>query len=412
MPTCILATRVGLGVNGDHRRSLLLLPAFCLAVLTLAVGCGDDNGPAAPGPDPVADCSDPGTICTFIGNGAAGFNGDGLPLLESRLYWPIDIEFVSTGHAYVLDWNNHRVRKVENATLRTVMGTEFIGDGPDDFSDQQAPGAIGTTVHLNHPTQLIELPDGKILVTAWHNHKLRTYDPATERVLVVCGAGAGFRGDGGPSREALLSQPQCTVLGPDNDLFILDQRNQRVRRISSATGIIETVVGTGAAGFGGDGGSPKAAMINLPAGGNPPPSGAIAFDAQGRLYIADTLNQRIRRVDFASDRIETIAGTGTAGFNGDGIPATEAQLNHPKDLIVGPDGRLYVADEMNHRVRAIDLATGTIATVAGMGERGFGGDGGPAEEALLDRPTGLEFDAAGDLYIADSYNHRIRKVNL
>ncbi|MEZ4649835.1 MAG: hypothetical protein R3E97_13820 [Candidatus Eisenbacteria bacterium] len=389
---------------------VLALSATSLLVPLGLTGCGDDS--SSPDPTPSVECGDPGTICTYAGIGSAQYSGDGGPPEEAGFYFPIDIEFVSNGDAYILDWNNHAVRKVENGILRTVMGvtTGFPGDGPDDQSDLSLPGAIGTTVHLNHPTQLIELEDGTILLSAWHNHKLRTYDPVSERVLVVCGAEANFAGDGGPSRDARLSQPQCTITDANGDWFILDQRNQRIRKISMDTGTIDTVVGTGTPGFGGDGGSPLSAMLHFDAGGNPAPSGALTFGPDGRLYISDTLNHRIRRVDFQADEIVTIAGTGVNGYNGDGIQATEAQLNFPKDLMFGPDGRLYVADDRNHRVRAIDVNTGIIETVAGTGVAGYNGDGILATEAQLRRPMGLEFDADGNLYIADWENNRIRKV--
>ncbi|MCI0636578.1 MAG: hypothetical protein L0206_22060, partial [Actinobacteria bacterium] len=285
------------------------------------------------------------------------------------------------------------------------------------------PGAPGTEVYLNHPTHLVSLPDGTLLLTAWHNHKLRRYDPVSGLVLVLCGRGAGFAGDGGPEASARFSQPCQTAVGPDGSRYVLDQRNQRVRKIDPG-GIITTIIGdlstpnpdpfdTGTpffGGYAGDGGPPAQALINQPSGDNPLPGGSLAFDAQGRLYISDTLNHRIRRVDFALDLIETVAGNGAAGFGGDDGPATAASLNEPRDIAFGPDGRLYVADYSNDRVRAIDPTTGTITTVAGNGARGFGGDGGPATEASLDRPIGLEFDANGNLYIADSYNHRIRRV--
>ncbi len=150
----------------------------------------------------------------------------------------------------------------------------------------------------------------------------------------------------------------------------------------------------------------------MPAGSNPPPAGALVFGSDGRLYISDALNNRIRRVDFQLDLIETIAGNGVAGFGGDGGPALSASLYNPRDMVFGPDGRLYVADELNHRVRAIDLTTGIITTVAGNGVAAFIGDGGPATSASLYRPAGLEFDAEGYLYVADTYNHRIRRVSL
>ena len=384
-----------------------LMPLILALLLT---ACSKSTGPDS---GPQSRCTDaPGTICTWAGTGEAGFNGEDQPLLAATLYWPIDLTFAPSGQIYLLDWNNHRVRRVTpEGTLVTAIGTDFVGDGPYDESDQVPPGAPGTEVHLNHPTHLLPLADGTLLLTAWHNHKLRLYDPQTGLVQVICGAGPGFAGDGGPARDALLSQPPQTVLGPDGGLYILDQRNQRVRKIDP-DGIITTVVGTGVAGFAGDGGSPREAQLQLPAGANPPPAGGLVFGPQGRLYIADALNHRIRRVDFDLDRIETVAGTGAADGGGDGGPALSAALNNPRDLAFGPDGRLYIADELNHRIRVLDLATGIIETVVGSGAEGFSGDGGPALSAALNRPAGLDFDPQGRLYIADTYNHRIRRVVL
>ncbi len=358
-------------------------------------------------------CSDtPGTICTWAGTGDAGFNGDGHTLLASTLYWPVDLAFTHSNTPYILDWNNHRVRRVTaDNTLTTAIGTDFIGDGPYDESDQSLPGAPGGEVHLNHPTHILPLNDGTLLLTSWHNHKLRLYDPRTDRVHIIAGSGPGFAGDGGPARDALFSQPPQTALAPDGSLYVLDQRNQRVRKID-ANGVITTVVGTGEPGFSGDDGPPNEAQLQLPAGANPLPAGGLAFDAQGRLYISDALNNRIRRVDFENDLIETVAGNGTAGFAGDDGPAISAALNNPRDLTFGPDGQLYIADELNHRIRVLDLTTGTITTIAGNGNEDFSGDGGTASDAALNRPAGLDFDMKGQLYIADTYNHRIRRVTL
>jgi DNA-binding beta-propeller fold protein YncE len=342
-----------------------------------------------------------GNICTWAGTGQPGFNSDGLPLTESRLYWPVDVAFTASG-VYVLDWNNHRVRKVaDDGTLETVIGTDFLGDGPDDLSDLTPPGAPGITVHLNHPTQLVEAPDGKLYLVSWHNHKLRTFDPATGLVTVACGRGAGFGGDGGPYQDALLNQPSAARFDAQGRLYILDQRNQRIRRISSMApdGVIETIAGTGEQGFEGDGGPPRQARVSFPPGSNPPPGGGVAIGPDGHLYFSDILNQRIRRIDLAADRIDTVLGDGTM-----------ATLNNPRDLEFGPDGRLYIADELNHRVLAFDLTTQTTTIIAGTGAPGFSGDGGPALAATLNQPTGLAFDPAGNLYISDTNNHRVRVV--
>jgi hypothetical protein len=386
----------------------------CVAVLSLAVlnaGCNDDT--TKPGLE--TTCSDdPGTICTWAGTGVPGYDGGGRGLLESHFYWPEDLTFSASGSAFILDWNNHLVREVVNGKLVTRIGTSVVGDGPEPgsaYTDLIAPGAPGTEISLNHPTEILPLSDGKMLLLAWHNHKLRRYDPATGLVLVVCGRGAGFAGDGGPAADALLNQPQQGALDGQGNLYILDQRNQRIRKIDS-NDIITTVAGTGVAGFGGDGGDPLQAQFDFPAGGNPPPAGAVVCDGENRLYISDANNHRIRRIDFNANTIETVAGDGNAAYGGDGGLAVNASLNNPRDLEFGPDGRLYIADDFNHRVRAVDLTTGMITTVAGNGEAKFAGDGGLAVDASLNRPWGLTFDDQGRLYIVDTYNHRIRRVNL
>jgi sugar lactone lactonase YvrE len=378
-------------------------PELCLLGLLASslgslAGCDNEEGPR-PCPDT------PGVICTWAGTGAPGFNGDDLSLVESRFYWPADVTFTSTG-TYILDWNNHRVRRVqEDGTLETVIGTDFVGDGPPDKSDLTQPGAEGTTIDLNHPTQVLDMPDGRLILVSWHNHKLRIWDPDTGLAYVACGTGAGPVTEGmtsEPLAMAKLNQPAAGRFGPDGMLYILDQRNQVIRRIDTLdeTGTIEVVVGTpGMFGFAGDGGSPLAAMVHFPKGSNPPPAGTLDFDTAGRLYFADTLNNRIRRVDFAADTIETVVGDG----------GTEA-LNNPRDVEAGPDGRIYVADEFNNRVLALDPESLEVEVVAGTGEAGFSGDYGPANEAQLNRPFGLAFDEAGDLYISDTYNHRIRIV--
>ncbi len=393
----------------------LYAASHCLLSFILAgsiVACGGDDTDAGDKQQYLA-CDEPSQLCTFAGTGEAGFDGDGNRLVESMFYWPIDLTVTQNGDMYVLDWNNHAVRKVEgDGTLRTVIGSGFVGDGPEDLSDLEAPGAEGTTVALNHPTQLVELPNDKLLLVAWHNHKLRQYDPDTGLVLVTCGGAAGFAGDGEPARKAKLDQPTQVIVAEDDSLYILDMRNQIVRKIDPE-GVITTVAGTpGEAGYSGDGGSPLEAKFRFPAGSNPPPGGALALDRDGRLYVSDTLNHVIRRIDFEADRIETIAGTGEAGFSGDGGDATEAELDNPRDLELSPDGKLlYVADELNHRVRAIDLERGTIETVAGNGERGYDGEGHAPTETALNRPGGLAFDDQGMLYIADTYNHKIRRFD-
>jgi len=389
----------------SHRLSIASL-SLPLAVALGAGACGSD---AQVPPPP--ECAS-GTICTWAGNGDPAFYGDGLDRREAMLYWPTDLAFAPDGRAYILDWQNHRVRRVNaDGVFETVMGTGDVGDGPDSGNERTAPGVSGTDCNLNHPTDVTFDRDGTVVVAAWHNHKIRRLDPATGLESVVSGAGPGFTGDGMAALGALMNQPKSAVVSPATGMmYVLDTRNFRVRRIDPA-GMITSVVGSAMAGFAGDGGPPAAAQLKLQmANDNPEPGGGLALDSQDRLYIVDTENQRVRRVDFAADVIETVAGNGTAGFSGDGGPATEASLAWPRDATIGPDGRLYIADTDNHRIRAVDLATGVITTVVGDGVPRFGGDGDVPTAASLNRPWGIGFDGVGNLFIADTMNNRIRKV--
>jgi outer membrane protein assembly factor BamB len=378
-----------------------LLGAGAGLALLLGTGCESNTADES--------CDKPGMICTWAGTGKLGFNGDGKALTESNMYWPVDLTISDQG-TYVLDWNNHRVREVKkDGTFETVIGTDFVGDGPDDHSDLMPPGAPGTEVTLNHPTQFVPMQDGTLTLVSWHNHKLRNYDPNTGLVTVTCGNAPGFKGDEGPAKMAQLNQPAQMVLGEDNTQYIVDQRNQVIRSIDP-DGVIHTIAGTPKMpGFAGDGGDAKEAMLSFPTGSNPPTGGGLAL-AGGFLYISDTLNHRIRALDLENGTIDTIAGTGEKGFSGDGGEAVDAQLNNPRKLTIGPDGRLYVGDQDNNRIRAIDLDSGEIETVAGNGDTGFSGDGVPPTEASIDHPVGVTFDEDGAMYIMDTLNSRIRRV--
>lgn len=382
----------------------MVLKQSWLALLGLAIvltGCSLASG---------TECVDePGSSCLWAGTGETGLNGDGHDMLETQFYWPEDIEFGPDGTPWILDWNNHMVRRVlSDGTVETVVG-DFVGDGPPDQSDLAPPGAPGRTVRLNHPTDIEFAPDGTMYLAAWHNHKIRRIDPETGLVMVAAGRGPGFEGDGGPFEEALLDQPKAIDFGPDGTMYILDQRNQRIRKVSGVDGTITTVVGTGEAGYSGDGGPPRQAQLNFDTGPNPNPSGALVLGPDGALYVADALNYRIRRVDFDKDVIETIAGAGTKGFSGDGGPATAAQISAVADMEFGPDGRLYIADTGNNCVRAIDPDTGNIEMV-------WNGDGDSpglkGRRRYLNSPMGIAFDQDGHLYIADTFNSRIIRLAL
>jgi sugar lactone lactonase YvrE len=381
--------------------------------------------PPTPRPTPppeIIPCTDVvGSICTFAGTGGVGYDGEGKNRLLTTLYWPFDISFLSNGRRILLDWNNHKVREIlPDDTIQTIAGSDFVGDGPADLSDLTPDGAPPLTVDLNHPTDVLEFPNHDVLFMAWHNHKIRVIDHETGRVRVLLGAGAAFAGDGGPAKDARVNQPPHGTWDDKGNFFIIDQRNQRIRVIydfatQRENAIIDTIAGTGTAGFNGDG-SALTTQLNFPAGGNPEPSGGLAFGPDGALYFSDTNNDRVRKIvfggaaDYKDGEIVTIAGTGERGFSGDGGSAIQAKIAYPQDLEFGPDGNLYFADTNNHRVRMVNPSTGVITTVAGSGEKGYAGDGGPALQAELDRPFGVAFDDQGDLYISDTFNSRIRKV--
>ena len=224
--------------------------------------------------------------------------------------------------------------------------------------------------------------------------------PGTYIITTVAGTGvAGFGGDSGPGTAAQVNNPFFIALDGSGNLFIADQFNHRIRKLAT-DGTITTVAGTGTGSYTGDGAAAISAAMRDPCG--------IVVDSSGTIYFSDTFNSAVRKIT-AGGIISTYAGTGTAGSTVDGLAATLSLLDHPIGLALDSTGRLYIADTNNSKIRMV-AADGTISTVAGTGVAGTVGDGGPAINALLNRPQGIAFDAAGNLYIADTANHLIRKV--
>ena len=334
-----------------------------------------------------------GTITTIAGTGVFGFSGDGGPAVEAELRGPYGVAVDSAGNVYIADVSNERIRKVDSTgTITTIAGTGVFGFSGD--------GGPAVEAELRSPLGVAVDSAGNVYIADVSNQRIRKID-STGTITTIAGTGEfGFSGDGGPAVEAELRSPYGVAVDSAGNLYIADVSNERIRKIDS-TGTITTIAGTGEFGFSGDGGPAVEAELRGPYG--------VAVDSAGNVYIAYVSNERIRKVD-STGTITTIAGTGEFGFSGDGGPAVEAELRSPYGVAVDSAGNVYIADSSNQRIRKVD-STGTITTIAGTGEFGFSGDGGPAVEAELRSPYGVAVDSAGNLYIADVSDHRIRKVD-
>ena len=334
-----------------------------------------------------------GIITTVTGTGQEGYSGDGGPAVKARLHGPLGLAVDGSGSLYIADAGNHRVRRVDaRGTITTVAGT-----GKSSYGGDGGPAA---RAQLSTPIGLAIDGVGNLYIADHHDHRIRRVD-TRGTITTVAGTGEkGYGGDGGRAVEAQLDGPLGIAIDGAGNLYITDHYNHRIRRVDTA-GIITTVAGDGRRDFGGDGGPAVKAHVSYP--------NDVALDGAGNLYIADLRNHRIRRVD-ATGTITSIAGIGNSSYGGDGSPAVEAHLREPADVALDGAGNLYIADSGNHRIRRVD-SEGIIITVAGAGTSGYSGDGGPAVEAQLYTPRGVALDGAGNLYIADYLNHRIRRVD-
>ena len=331
-----------------------------------------------------------GVISTVAGTGKQGYGGDGGAALRAQLAFPLGAAADGAGNLYIVDAGNNRIRKVDAAgAISTVAGTGDVGDG-------------GSAVRawLGFPGSVTADGAGNLYIADTFNERIRKVDAAGV-ISTVAGSGErGYVGDGGPAAQARLASPLSAAADGAGNLYFVDAGNHCVRKVDAA-GSISTVAGSGRYGYGGDGGPAVRAQLALPRG--------AALDDAGNLYIADTENHRVRKVD-AAGAISTVAGTGKQGYSGDGGAAVRAQLAFPWGVAADGAGNLYIADRNNHRIRKVDAA-GSISTVAGSGQWGYGGDGSAAVRAQLAFPYSVAADEAGSLYIADTWNDRIRKVD-
>jgi hypothetical protein len=427
-------------MTARHMTAPLLLAA--LAVSTLAGCSSDDSGPAP------CDRSIVGNICTLAGSGDNGYEGDDGPALSALLSLPQDTLTDADGTIYVLDWNNHRIRKLTtDGKIEHVAGRGELGGTLDDPANGD----------FNHPTSMLfENNEQYIVIAAWHNSKIRRLDLLTGEIIDTCGDGRrAYFGDEGPALTSTLDLPASIAWDPAGNLVVMDQANQVLRSIDAEGTIhhlygrcviepagvpavrdgceptpcpapsgkstcgdpMTTCAGACTPGFNGDDVPAVDMRIAQPFGQSAYPAGRIVYDTAGNLYFADTGNAIIRRIDGdgIARRIAGLAPEGgrpQEGYSGDGGPATEAELNAPVDLALDSDGTLYFSDVYNNCVRKID-PDGIIDTVAGIcgGRSGILGDGVPAREAALRLPYGIEL-VGDELLISDSGHNQIRSVRL
>jgi RHS repeat-associated protein len=338
-------------------------------------------------------------IDTIAGNGIGGYGGDGGLATEANIYGPYGLTLDSAGSLYFADGFNRRIRKVDSNGIITTIA----GNGQSGYSGD---GGLATQAKLNYPYGIALDGNGNLYIADSYNNRIRKVD-TNGIVTTVAGTGMTIdNGDGRPANQANLYRPYGVAIDKDNNLYIAETYNNRIRKVDTS-GIITTVAGNGIAGYSGDGGSAVAARIDHPYG--------VAVDSIGNLFIADTYNDRIRMVN-ASGIIITIAGNGMQGYGGDEGPATQASLNNPMGIGVNTVGDLYIADTYNYRIRKVDTS-GIITTVAGGGVPEsewphYGGDSGSPIEAVLGHAECVAVDGSGNLYIADTPNMRIRKVGV
>lgn len=332
------------------------------------------------------------TITTIAGNQVAGYSGDGAQATAAEIHNPMGIARDASGNIYIADDYNNVIRKVNTSG---VIST-FAGNGTYNYSGDNGPA---TAAEIGDPQGVAVDASGNVYIADKGNNRIRMVD-GSGTITTYAGTGtAGFFGDGGAATAAQMHNPDAVAIDPSGNLYIADLTNDRIRKVNTG-GVMSTFAGNGTKGYSGDGGPATAAEIYY--------CYALGTDASGNVYIGDQANHRLRKVN-SSGVISTIAGTGTAGYSGDGGPATAADLDFITGITADAVGNIYFSDASTQYVRIV-FAGGGIATIAGIGTAGYSGDGGPATAAELHNPYGLVMASGGVMYVAEDLNNDVRKI--
>src|ERR1035437_7954072 len=349
----------------------------------------------------VRQVSPSGIITTFAGTGVISPGGgpsaygDGGPAASAQLHLPMGVAVDTSGNVYIADTGDNTIREVTtDGNIATIAG--------DSFPSYQGDAGLAIAAELHGPEDVAVDSSGNIYIADTGNAYVRKVT-SDGNINFIAGDGSiGYTGDGGYATSADLIAPFALAVDSSGNVYFAENGDSRIRKIDAKSLDISTVVGNGTPGFSGDGSTATSAEMNSPTG--------LAVDSSGNLYIADSLNRRIRKVA-SGGSISTFAGNGTFSYSGDGAPAGKAQLNTPQGVAADSSGNLYVADTLNNVVRKVSL-NGTISNYAGNGGAGSSGDGNPAIGAQLNGPQGLALDAAGNLFISDTLNAKVRKVSV
>ncbi len=333
------------------------------------------------------------TIATFAGTGEKGFSGDGGPAEKAQLNNPFAIARGPDGFLYVCDVDNQRIRRISKSGIIST----FAGSGKRGHSGDGGPA---TEAALNQPYELAWDKRGHLYFVEIGNHTVRKVDAETGTIQTIAGTGKpGFAGDGGPANKALLNQPHSLAFDPAGDLLVCDILNHRIRKIELQSGRIST--------YGGNGQKKKSPDGTLIGDCSLHGPRAMAFAADGSLWLALREGNAVIKVDAQSGAIRHVAGTGRSGFTGNGGPALLATLCGPKGVSLDAKGNAYLADTESHSIRMIDVGRATLELVAGDGSKGDGPEGNPLQ-CRLARPHGVFVDRDGTVFVGDSENHRVR----